>query len=297
MKIDLNLFTVFEAIYTEGSLTRAAERLNLTQPAISHALSRLRDRLDDPLFVRQGHKMRPTPLAQNLLPNIQGALSQLNSALQQAHAFDPMQAEKTFKIAMRDIMEATFIPPIINKLDEVAPNIQLASVHMERKEMEAKLASGEIDFALDVVLPTPQNINQLKLINDELVVIKRKDSPIDCSKKDEYLSAKHIVVSLRATGPSLVDYALSSVGLNRHIGLRCQHYFAGCQVVSQSEMLLTMPKHYAKVLLEHFDNLELQSLPFDTPNIDVYLYWHKSQDNDAGSQWFREFIETESQNL
>ena len=297
MKIDLNLFTVFEAIYTEGSLTRAAERLNLTQPAISHALSRLRDRLDDPLFVRQGHRMRPTPLAQNLLPNIQNALSQLNSALQQAHEFDPAAAEKTFKIAMRDIMEASFIPPIVDKLDKENLNIQLASVHMERKEMEAKLASGDIDFALDVVLPTPQNIRQLKLINDELVVIKRKGSSIDCADKTAYLNAKHIVVSLRATGPSLVDYALSSVGLNRKVGLRCQHYFAGCQVVSQGDMLLTMPKHYAQVLLNHFDNLELQPLPFETPNIDVYLYWHKSQDNNAANQWFRSFIKAELTHL
>lgn len=291
MKIDLNLFTVFEAIYSEGSLTRAAERLNLTQPAISHALARLRERLDDPLFERQGHKMRPTPLAQNLLPQIQSALSQLNGALQQAHVFDPMKADKTFRIAMRDVMEATFIPPVINKLETEAPNIQMASVHMERKEMEAKLASGEIDFALDVVLPTPQNINQMKLIDDELVVIRQKESSAKCKTEKQYLAAKHVVVSLRATGPSLVDYALSSVGLNRTIGLRCQHYFAACQVVSQSDMLLTMPKHYAKVLVQHFSNLELQPLPFETPNIDVYLYWHKNHDNDAGNVWFREFLE------
>lgn len=291
MKIDLNLFTVFEAIYSEGSLTRAAERLNLTQPAISHALARLRERLDDPLFERQGHKMRPTPLAQNLLPQIQSALSQLHGALQQAHVFEPSKADKTFRIAMRDVMEATFIPPVINKLKTEAPNIQMASVHMERKEMEAKLASGEIDFALDVMLPTPQNINQMKLIDDELVVIRQKESSAKCKTEKQYLAAEHIVVSLRATGPSLVDYALSSVGLNRTIGLRCQHYFAACQVVSQSDMLLTMPKHYAKVLVQHFSNLELQPLPFETPNIDVYLYWHKNHDNDAGNAWFRGFLE------
>lgn len=296
MKIDLNLFTVFNAIYTEGSLTRAAKQLNLTQPAISHALSRLRERLDDPLFERHGHKMRPTPLAQSILPDIQAALKQLNLAVQQAHVFEPQSAERTFHLAMRDVIEATVISPVVSALFEQAPNVQLASVHMERKEMEAKLMTGEIDFAVDVLLPCPNSIKQQKLLDDELVVVANKHiwgkqgGKQRAINEDNYLQAKHIVVSGRATGPSLVDYALNPLGLSRNIALRCQHYFAACQVVESTAMLLTMPKRYALTLCERFDDLQMFTLPFDTQSIDVYLYWHQSLDKDAANIWFRDFL-------
>ncbi|MFY0640572.1 MAG: LysR family transcriptional regulator [Bermanella sp.] len=292
MKIDLNLFTVFEAIYSEGSLTRAAARLNLTQPAISHALGRLRDRLDDPLFIRHGHKMRPTPLAQNLLPEIQSALAQLNQALQHAHGFDPALANKTFTVAMRDVIEATLLPPLVSQLNQLGPNISVASVTMERKNLDAKLASGEWDFAVDVLRPSPASIKQQKLIEDELVVLRRThQTNKGTMSQEDYLNAQHIVVSSRPSGPSLVDYSLSALGLKRDIALRCQHYFAACQVVASSDYWLTMPKRYAHILAEKFDHVELIELPFAASSVDVYLYWHATHDNDASSKWFRAFLQ------
>ena len=292
MKIDLNLFTVFEAIYSEGSLTRAAARLNLTQPAISHALGRLRDRLDDPLFIRHGHKMRPTPLAQNLLPEIQSAFAQLNQALQHAHGFDPALAKTTFTVAMRDVVEATFLPPLVSQLNQLGPNISVASVTMERKNLDAKLASGEWDFAVDVLRPSPASIKQQKLIEDELVVLRRINKTNKGKiSQEEYLGAQHIVVSSRPSGPSLVDYSLSALGLKRDIALRCQHYFAACQVVASSDYWLTMPKRYAHILAENFDQVELIELPFAASSVDVYLYWHATHDNDASSKWFRAFLQ------
>lgn len=293
MKIDLNLFTVFEAIYSEGSLTKAAARLNLTQPAISHALGRLRDRLEDPLFIRHGHKMRPTPLAQNLLPEIQSALAQLNQALQHAHGFDPKIANKTFTIAMRDVIEATLLPPLVTRFNEIGPNISVASVTMDRRQLEAKLASGEWDFAVDILRPSPTSIKQQKLIADDLVVLKRKSKKRTNSiDQQAYLNAQHIVVSSRPSGPSLVDYSLSALGLKRNVALRCQHYFAACQVVASSELWLTMPRRYGHLLSNQFSEIELLDLPFATSSVDVYLYWHSSHDNDASNTWFRQLLET-----
>jgi DNA-binding transcriptional LysR family regulator len=293
MKIDLNLFTVFEAIYTEGSLTQAGKRLNLTQPAISHALSRLRERLDDPLFERHGHRMRPTPMAQNLMPEVQTALKQLNSALQKAHIFDASVSDKTYCLAMRDIIESTMLPPMIQTLSERAPKVRLASVRIERKEMAQKLASGEVDFAVDILLPNQDNIKHRKLIEDDLVILTNKSHHASGTaiNESEYLKAKHILVSTRASGPNLVDYALSTSGLERDIGLRCQHYYAACQVVNKTDLVLTMPKHYAQVLVQHFDNIEVHPLPFNSGNIDMHLYWHQNRDTDAANVWFREFID------
>ena len=292
MKIDLNLFTVFEAIYTEGSLTQAGKRLNLTQPAISHALSRLRERLDDPLFERHGHRMRPTPMAQKLMPEVQTALKQLNSALQQAHDFDASISDKTYCLAMRDIIESTMLPPMIQNLNELAPNVTLASVRIERKEMAQKLASGEVDFAVDILLPKQKNIMHVKLIEDDLVIISNKSlrNTGAAISESQYLKAKHILVSTRASGPNLVDYTLSFLGLERNISLRCQHYYAACQVVNKTDLLLTMPKHYAQVLAQHFDNIEIHPLPFKSGNIDMHLYWHQNRDTDPANMWFRGFI-------
>ncbi|GAA6135368.1 LysR family transcriptional regulator [Oceaniserpentilla sp. 4NH20-0058] len=298
MKIDLNLFTVFEAIYSEGSLTRAAARLNLTQPAISHALGRLRDRLDDPLFVRHGHKMRPTPLAQNLLPDIQAALAQLNQAIQHTRGFEPAYANKTFTLAMRDVVEARLLPPLVTGLSELGPNISAASVTMDRKNLEAKLASGEWDFAFDVLRPSPASIKQLLIMTDDLVVLKRViGEPLKELTQEQYLEAEHIVVSTRPSGPGLVDYSLSALGLKRNIALRCQHYFAACQVVDNTDLWLTMPKVYATILADKFEKVELLPIPFKANSLDVYLYWHSSHDNDSSNKWFRQFIHELASNI
>lgn len=294
MKIDLNLFTVFEAIYTEGSLTKAAERLNLTQPAISHALSRLRDRIDDPLFIRNGHKMQPTAAAQNLFPEVQQALGQLNQAMQKAHKFEPSTADKTFKIAMGDLIEATLLAPLVTKLANSAPHLKIASVVLDRRDAEAKLASGELDFVVDILKPSKDNIHQAKLVEDELVVLVNKNHYLkpDLSKQD-YMEATHILVSSRPSGPSLVDYAMSSLGYNRNIGLRCQHYFSACQVANESNFMLTIPKRYAMVLCSKFNNIELRPMPFSTADIDLYLYWHHNHDENPGNQWLRSILRTE----
>lgn len=293
MKIDLNLFTVFEAIYTEGSLTKAAERLNLTQPAVSHALSRLRDKVDDPLFTRHGHKMRPTAAAQKLFPEIQQALAQLNYALQTAHQFDPSTANKTYTIAMRNMIEATLLTPVLKQLEQEAPNIQIASVIMDRKETDAKLASGELDFVVDVLLPTKADIQQQKLIEDDLIVLTNKDHFKSASmSKQDYVDAKHILVSSRPSGPDLVDYAVNELDFKRNISLRCQHYFSACQVANNSNFMLTMPRAYGMVLAKQFNNLSVFPMPFKASNFDIYLYWHKKQTDNPVNSWFRLLIES-----
>lgn len=290
-KVDLNLFTVFEAIYAEGSVTRASRKLNLTQPAISHALGRLRQMFGDPLFVRQGHTMVSTPLARSIIDPIRRSLRGLEVTLNGAHAFDPATTEKRFNIALRDVLESTILPPLMRQVRESAPQVDIAASHVERRELQGEMASGTLDMAIDVLLPLPNDILRARIYQDSTVVVARKGHPdIDGQLDiDTYLRQDHILASSRRRGPGLEDFELSRFGMERRVRLRCQHYFAACRVVSQTDMLLTMPERYARIANAQFDN-QILPFPLDMPAFDVFLYWHANVDDDPANRWFREQV-------
>lgn len=290
-RVDLNLFTVFEAIYTEGSVTRASQKLNLTQPAISHALGRLRQMFNDPLFVRQGHTMVSTPLARNLIEPIRRSLRGLEGTLSGSRVFDPATTSKRFNIALRDVLEATTLPPLMRRVRQNAPQVDIAAIHVDRRELESELAAGTLDGAIDVLLPLASEIMRTRIYQDETVVVVRQGHPdIDGELNiDTYLKQDHILASSRRRGPGLEDFELSRFGLERHIRLRCQHYFAACRVVSQTDMVLTMPGRYAHIANEQFGN-QILPFPLEVPAFDVFLYWHANVDNDPANRWFREQV-------
>jgi DNA-binding transcriptional LysR family regulator len=290
------LFTVFEAIYTEGSVTRASQKLNLTQPAISHALNRLRQMFDDPLFVRQGHAMVSTPLARSIIDPIRRSLRSLEVTLNGVHAFDPASTQKRFNLALRDVLESTILPPLMLRIREHAPQVDLAASHVERRELETELAAGTLDAAIDVLLPLSSDIMHTRIYQDSTVVVARRGHPhIDGSLDlGTYLKQDHILASSRRRGLGLEDFELSRFGVERRVQLRCQHYFAACRVVSQTDMLLTMPGRYAHVANEQFGN-QILPFPLDVPAFDVFLYWHANVDGDPANVWLREQITQSAQ--
>lgn len=290
-RVDLNLFTVFEAIYAEGSVTRASQKLNLTQPAISHALGRLRQMFDDPLFVRQGHTMVSTPMARNMIEPIRRALRGLEVTLSGLHSFDPASTPKQFNIALRDVLEATILPPLMLRVRQTAPLVDIAANQIERRELESEMAAGTLDGAIDVLLPLSGDIMRTRIYQDSTVVVVRKNHPVIDGKLDldTYMKQDHILASSRRRGPGIEDFELSRYGLERHIRLRCQHYFAACRVVSQTDMLLTMPGRYASIANRQFDN-QILPFPLKVPAFDVFLYWHANVDNDPANRWFREQV-------
>lgn len=293
-RIDLNLFVVFDTIYAEGSLTQAAAKLSLSQPAVSHALARLRELLGDVLFTRQGKRMVPTPFARNLIGTVRQSLQMLESGLQGPAVFDPSQAQRVFHIGMRDVLEAIALPPLVARLQRAAPGVALNCVRIDRRDMEAELSSGGLDLAVDVALPMGSDIRHRPLMNDQLVVVARRGHPVWRGGRTldmpTYLAQSHVLVSSRRTGPGLEDFELNRMGLRRRIGLRCQHYFAACRVVRETDMILTMPDHYARIANESFGNV-LHAFPLTTPSLDVHLYWHASGDRDPANVWLREQLD------
>jgi DNA-binding transcriptional LysR family regulator len=288
-RVDLNLFLVLDTIYAEGSITRAGRRLNLSQPAVSHALSRLREMFDDPLFTRHGHAMTPTPLARRLIEPVRAALRGLEVTLTKVDRFDPGSATKRFIIGMRDALESAVLAPLMRGIASSAPRIDISVVRAERRDLERELSAGTVDVALDVLLPLPDEIRRQWLGVEWLVVVARRRHPKVRAKLDleTYLAQEHIAVSSRRRGLSAEDFELSRHNLRRRIRLRCQSYFAACRVVSETDLVLTMPRRYARILNTQFGH-RLLAFPLEVPAFDSYLYWHANADADPANAWLRQ---------
>jgi DNA-binding transcriptional LysR family regulator len=291
-QVDLNLFVVLEAIYREGNLTRAGRQLKLTQPAMSHALKRLRELLNDPLFIREGANMVPTPFSRNMINEVRQALQILEVSLFEDRNFEPAHTRRDFQIGFWELMESTILPHLVKIMAKAAPEITMTTLRVKRREIEMELASGTLDLALDIPVTMSDRIKHQPLFSDRVVVMAREGHPIltQALDLDAYLQQDHVLVSSRRLGPSLVDAELNRSGRKRRIVLRCQHYFAACQVVSETDMLLTIPERYALMLNSGFNN---RLFPFPLKSLqqlEIHMYWHESADNDPPNRWLREQI-------
>jgi len=282
---------VFDAIYTEGSITRAAERLSLTQPAVSHALGRLRSTFNDELFVRSGRAMVPTPVARGMVESVQVALSQLQMTLVDPLQFVPEESTKHVSLGMRDIVESVLLPELMKELHVEAPQLTVSSARIQRQSMESELAAGNVDLAFDVLLPIKSAIEHAKLMEDRFAVVVAKGHPLTQGPVtiERYLEFQHIVVSSRREGVAVEDFELSRQGIRRHIALRCQHYYVAWRVVRETDMVLTVPEGYARYLQSLGDTVAIE-MPVELPSLEIHMYWHKTVNNDPANCWLRELF-------
>jgi DNA-binding transcriptional LysR family regulator len=291
-QVDLNLFVVLEAIYREGNITRAGQQLNLTQPAISHALKRLRDLLQDPLFVRQGAHMVPTPFTRNMIEEVRQALQILETNLSQSRNFDPEHTRRNFHLSLLEYGEAMILPPLLKRMTHAAPGMSITTSRVKRRDLETELARGSIDLAIDIPMTTSDRIRHKWLLNEPFVVMARRGHPAIKGELDldTYVAQRHVQVSSRRYGPSLIDIELGRRGLRREVVLRSQHNLTACLVVSRTDMLLTLPERQAQLLNTILVN-QVFPLPLDAPRLEAHLYWHESVENDPANRWLREEIE------
>ena len=204
--LDLNLLRVFEVIYREGSLTRAATQLCITQPAVSHCLMRMKEQFGEPLFVRSGKGMVPTELAKRMSPDVHRALDSIRQAINRTQSFDPARDLDQIAIAMNDVVEPVLLPPMKLALLAAAPQLAVSSVRLDRSSLRADLASGKLDCAIDVVRPTEAEVCHCFLTEDRFVVLT---PGLKTLSTKAYLAAKHVTVSARASGLSVEDIELA----------------------------------------------------------------------------------------
>ena len=286
-RLDLNLLRVFQAVYQERHLGRAANRLFLTPSAVSHALGRLRDHFSDPLFQRHGRSMLPTPLCQRLAPELLEALLKLEQVLQQVDSFDPARSRQQFTLGLHDAMEAMVLPRLMANIHKHAPHIGIRSVRTSRSDIPRELTSGRVQIVVNVSQPMSNPIRHCRLMDAAYCLVARQGHGVLKNPKlGNYLAAEHVVVSTRRDGLAAEDYVIRKLGKERNVVLRCQSYHSAVAIVQDSDLLLTMPKGLAQQITGHL-NTQITELPFVTTGLELDMYWHANTEHDPANRWLR----------
>jgi len=279
---------ILNAIYTEGSLTKAAQVVGITQPAVSNALSRLRVKFNDELFVRTGSGMVPTQKTENMISDVQNALSLIQQSVNEPDKFNPPLSKRNFKLSLGDISEGRVLPYIMKELYENAPNISLGSYSYKRNDQVHALATNNLDFVVDPVIPSSNEINSLKVFEDDFVAIHRDGHDISKIKNitiEDIVNEKHIHVSRRKMGGHLIDIELDKIGLKRNVALRCQHFLIAPPIIKSTDLILMATRSFAKR-----NNLSFVEIPIEIPSMEYFLIWHKSDEGDGGHIWMKDLI-------
>lgn len=289
--IDLNLLVVFDAIYAERNVTRAAEKIALSQPAVSGALGRLRVRLRDQLFLRGPEGLLPTPRAQELALPIRRILMELEQVLDPV-VFDPATASRTFTIAVIDYFTLVIIPPLLRSLRAEAPGVRLRFVPSSGHIFEA-LDHGDIDFAISAFGDVPERFEKRFLLEDRYACLVARDNPLAHGKVtlQRYACASHLLVSPRGGGRGFVDDRLAEQGLTRQVPLTINHFSAAPLIVASSDLVLTAPMRVINALIN--DRMVRIESPIEAP-VDfrrLELVWNRRLANHPAHEWFRQTVQ------
>ena len=298
LSLDLNLLRVFDAVMSEQNLTRAAGRLAMTQPAVSNAIRRLRDALNDELLVRTAHGVKPTPRAETLWPAVRRALAELQDAVA-PDSFDVSQATATFRFAMADATAALWLPALVRSIEKEAPGLNVRMMPLTTREPRPMLLRGDIDLAIGsfpgvVALlsgepDTP--IRHEQLYSGKYICMMRKEHPLAKQPLtlDAYCSANHLLVSFSGRPRGLVDEALAQIGRERRILLTVNQFFTAGKVVANSDLITVLP-HHLITSTGMSDELVARELPFAMPNVHVDMLWHERDARSKAHKWVREHL-------
>ncbi|MBT9383552.1 LysR family transcriptional regulator [Pseudooceanicola sp. CBS1P-1] len=289
---DLNLVRVFLALWDQRSVTAAADRLNLTQPAVSHALKRLREQFDDPLFTRIGKGMEPTPAARRLYIPFKSCHDTLRETMTVHGSFDPQKSARVFTVAMSDISESYVLPRLLAPLLTHAPGVRIRSVQLEAEEIEAKLRSGQVDMAFGF-LPdlSPPEFESMLLLDDRFVCIVRDGHP--CSETHltphSLLTLDFVEVAVNATGYQTVRAVLEQHGIFRTIRAQIEHFSVIPEIVRSTDLAAIYPASVATRLVESRE-FRTMEMPEIFPPIDVRTHYHSNFRSDAGILWLNSLM-------
>ncbi|ODV41787.1 LysR family transcriptional regulator [Cupriavidus sp. UYMMa02A] len=291
--VDLNLLVVFDQLLRQGTVSGTAKVMNLSQPAVSNALARLRTLLGDPLFVRSSKGMLPTPLALELAEPVGYALESLQATLSQKLTFDPAHSARAFRVAMTDIGEVHFIPPLMSSLGQNAPGVTLTTVRNTSVDLATDMNQGRIDLAVGHLPELSTGFFQRRLFRQRYVCLFRPGHALDKKRINmrDFEAAEHVVVTAAGTGHARVDEALAEAGVHRRVRLRVPHFVALGDIIATTDLVATVTWTFAERCAKYF-GLRHVSHPFALPEIQINLLWHARYHHDPANQWLRnQFVE------
>lgn len=285
-RVDLNLLVILDALLSEQHVTRAAERLHLSQPAVSHALARLRDLLGDPLLVRQGGALIATARALELATPLAEALGQVQ-ALLAPNRFDPASAKRRFRVAMSDYSAAIFLPGLVRLLRREAPGIDLQIIQASREGMVDGVLNGDLDLAAGVFPDMLAELRTTPLFEEHYTCLIDRGSLPKTGVLDlpAYLSRPHVLLEMRGSGTPEIERALTAIRERRHVAISLPHWGVAPQLIQGTDLILTVSSRG----LLNIDQAHLISVPppFQIPSFAFELAWHARRGGDTGLQWLR----------
>ncbi len=288
-QFDLNLLVIFNQLLQDKRVSSTADKLGLSQPAVSNALKRLRGLLKDELFVRTARGMEPTPYALYLVKPIAQALDGLEIALSQRDSFDPSTSERTFTLGLTDIGEIYFMPTLMERLSQTAPRIKISTLRNNSAKLSDEMANGSVDIAVGLLPSLTTGFFQRHLFKQRYVCMFRQDhpqanNPITLS---QYKSLAHVGVTSANTGHGEVGERLARKGIQRSIQLHVPHFVAVGHILQSSDLIATVPERFAQKCAKPFQ-LETSPLPFTLPDIAIKLFWHAKYNRDPANMWLRQ---------
>jgi DNA-binding transcriptional LysR family regulator len=299
-KIDLHLIRVLHTVLTERSVSRAAVRLGMHQPAVSAALKRLRELAGDPLLVRSGAAMVPTDAGLRMVAPAGDILRGAEVLFSDARGFDPQTASQTFRLAASDYLDPQFLPRLVAQLKEQAPRTRI-EIHplSAGSHYHANLAQGEIDVVIGNWLRPPDELHRAELFTDDVVCLVAQGHPAARRgwSEQEWLQAEHIAPTPTHPGAAgVIDEHLASLGLARNITARCAHFGLVPAMVASSLLVLTTGRQFCE---RYVDRLPVQILdcPVVFPPMTYYQLWHARSHAAAGARWLRTRIRAVAQSL
>lgn len=305
--LDLNLLRVFDALMAEGSATRAAATLAMTQPAVSQALRRLRDALGDELFARTPHGLKPTPRAEWLWPQVRGALAALRQAIAPG-AYDPAADAAQWRLAMADATAALLVPGLVSIIERRRALANLRVIPLATRDPRPLLTAGDADLALGFFPNAVASIasalagsaapgapdamlRHARLYDTRYVCVMRRGHPLAGSTLtlDRYCAAHHLLVSFSGRAVGQVERVLAALGRRRRIVLTVNQFFTAGRVVAHSDLVTVLPESFLSATGDTGD-LAIRELPFALPPVHVEMLWHLRHDADPAHRWLRDQV-------
>src|SRR6188768_1197553 len=292
-ELDLNLLRVLTAIDDKRSISAAAIKLQRSQPSVSAALGRLRAFFGDPLFVRSGNRMQPTPRTVEIMGSVREVLSRIGSDIIAPSTFDPAGSDQPIVLALSDVGEVVFLPSIIAELRRLAPLASLRSVSLPAGEIASGLEAGTIDLALGYFPNLKQHsIFQQSLFSDTFTCLIRADHPVRSPRLSlrQFLQLEHAVVRAESRTEEVIERFLVRRRIQRRVVLTTPHFASVPPIVERSDLIVTVPEPLARYFVTVSSRLRCARPPFDAPRIDLKQFWHRKFHHDARNRWLRNLL-------